>query len=246
MAQNTGSPVPMLASREPPLGFRGSLAVVYNPRSCDAAEDYPSMELNVQQWPLLFNCLAMIVAAVIDGWKRKVPNWLTFPLILSGWTLGLLHNLQVPTGDNGQGGIGTSLICTLLGFALMFPIYAIGGMGAGDGKMVMGFGAWIGAYFSPAGRATQIMLIAFAIGVLIGGVIGLAMMLVRGRYRENVTNARVILLSFVTSGGLTQIADKGNQIRAKEPKLPYGIPLCIGFVGYLYYLAANGQLQPTL
>ena len=43
-------------------------------------------------WPLAFVCAAMIVAAVIDGWKLKVPNWLTFPLILSGWLLGLLRN----------------------------------------------------------------------------------------------------------------------------------------------------------
>ena len=36
-------------------------------------------------WPLLFVCAAMVVAAVIDGWKFKVPNWLTLPLIVSGW-----------------------------------------------------------------------------------------------------------------------------------------------------------------
>ena len=47
---------------------------------------------NLAYWPLMFVCAAMIVAAVIDGWKLKVPNWLTFPLILSGWLLGLLHN----------------------------------------------------------------------------------------------------------------------------------------------------------
>ena len=37
----------------------------------------------------------MIVAAVIDGWKFKVPNWLTLPLVLSGWAIGLLHDFTL-------------------------------------------------------------------------------------------------------------------------------------------------------
>ena len=96
-----------------------------------------------ENWPLWFLSVAMVVAAVIDGWKLKVPNWLTFPLILSGWLLGLIHDFGWLTGS---GGIGASLAGTALGFALLLPVYAIGGMGAGDVKMQMGFGAWVGAF----------------------------------------------------------------------------------------------------
>src|SRR5262245_30435084 len=39
--------------------------------------------------PVALLCLGMIVAAVIDGWAFKVPNWLTLPLVLSGWGIGL-------------------------------------------------------------------------------------------------------------------------------------------------------------
>src|SRR5260370_13531490 len=99
---------------------------------------------SVANWPLWVPFVAMIASAVMDGWKFKVPNWLTFPLILSGWALGLLHNLD---WLSGAGGIGASLAGTALGFALLLPIYAIGGMGAGDVKMQMGFGSWIGAPF---------------------------------------------------------------------------------------------------
>ena len=53
------------------------------------------MHFILSHWPLTFICAAMIVAAVIDGWKLKVPNWLTFPLILSGWGLGVLHSLRL-------------------------------------------------------------------------------------------------------------------------------------------------------
>ena len=27
----------------------------------------------------------LVLAAVIDGAKLKVPNWITFPMVLSGW-----------------------------------------------------------------------------------------------------------------------------------------------------------------
>src|SRR4029077_9685604 len=150
------------------------------------------MELfTLANWPLLFVCAAMVVAAVIDGWKLKVPNWLTFPLIVSGWLFGLSHNLGWFEGS-GAGGIGASLAGTALGFALLLPVYAIGGMGAGDVKMQMGFGAWVGAFFGLS-QGLKIVFYAFCAAALIGGVIALAMILLRGQLRRNVQNTREIV-----------------------------------------------------
>src|SRR5713101_7608166 len=139
-------------------------------------------------WPLWFLSVAMIVAAVIDGWKLKVPNWLTFPLVLSGWAFGLAHSLGW-LAETGAGGIGASLAGTALGFALLLPVYAIGGMGAGDVKMQMGFGSWVGAFFC-LGSGLQIIFYAFCAAVVIGGVIAFGMILLRGQFRSNVQNTR--------------------------------------------------------
>src|ERR1700736_3046302 len=136
------------------------------------------MAFILANWPLGFVCVAMIVAAVIDGWKLKVPNWLTFPLILSGWLLGLLHDLGLLAG---AGGIGASLAGTALGFALLLPVYAIGGMGAGDVKMTMGFGAWMGAFFGFEHSCLWVIFYSFCAGVIAGGVIALVMMMIRGQ-----------------------------------------------------------------
>src|SRR5437762_12905520 len=146
----------------------------------------------LDSWPLLFVCLAMVVAAFIDGWKLKVPNWLTFPLIFTGWALGLLHNFDV-LPNTGDGGIGAALAGTALGFALLLPVYAIGGMGAGDVKMQMGFGSWIGAFFGLSGGALSVIFYAFCLAVLIGGVMAIGMILVRGRFGENLVNVQEIL-----------------------------------------------------
>src|ERR1700731_2490967 len=148
-------------------------------------------------WPLLFVCAAMVVAAVIDGWKLKVPNWLTLPLILSGWVFGLVHDLGV-LSETGGGGIGAALAGTALGFVLLFPVYSIGGMGAGDVKMQMGFGAWIGAFYGAARTeshpgAMWIVFWAFCLAAIIGGVLALGMIAVRGQFRRNLSNTRAIL-----------------------------------------------------
>ncbi len=185
-------------------------------------------------WPLLFISAAMVVAAVIDGWKLKVPNWLTFPLILGGWAFGLCHNLGWLEGS-GEGGIGASLLGTLVGFALLVPVYAIGGMGAGDVKMQMGFGAWVGAYYG-AWAGMAVIWWAFAIAVLIGGVLALGMMLLRRQLRQNAINTRDIVGDLLGATSVGQVADRAARRKPRMHLLPYGIPLCLGFVGYLIYL----------
>jgi prepilin peptidase CpaA len=201
------------------------------------------MHFILNHWPLWFVCLAMIVAAVIDGWKLKVPNWLTFPLVLSGWALGLCHNCGL-LGSTGAGGLGASLATTALGFALLFPVYAIGGMGAGDVKMQMGFGAWIGSFYGlsatagPEGHpgSLEILFWAFCLAVVIGGVLALGMILVRGQFWKNLQNTRTILNDLFTSSGIGDVAGKAARRKSRMHLLPYGIPLCIGFVSYLIYI----------
>jgi prepilin peptidase CpaA len=198
------------------------------------------MQFILSNWPLAFICAAMVVAAVIDGWKLKVPNWLTFPLVLTGWLLGGLHDLGWLPGT-GTGGIGASLAGTALGFALLFPIWAIGGMGAGDVKMQMGFGAWIGAFYGlnrtdwhPG--AMWIVFCAFCLAAVIGGVLAGIMMLVRGQWNRNLTNTRAILGDLFKARGVGEVSDKAAARKPSMHLLPYGIPLCLGFISYLIYL----------
>ena len=187
----------------------------------------------LSNWPLLFVSLAMIVAAVIDGWKLKVPNWLTFPLILSGWLLGAFHNFGW-FESTGAGGFGSALTGTLLGFALLLPVYSIGGMGAGDVKMQMGFGSWVGAFFGLWTGMTVIFW-AFCTAVIVGGILALAMILIRGQLSRNMQNTREIVGDWFTAG-IGTVADRAAKRKSRLHLLPYGIPLCIGFIGYLVFL----------
>src|SRR5438874_7102374 len=89
--------------------------------------------------PVVLLCAAMILAAVIDGVKFKVPNWLTLSLILAGWGLGALNSLGVTVGPGpieatlrdkfpGSGGLWASIVGSLVAFGMLFPVFLIGGM----------------------------------------------------------------------------------------------------------------------
>ncbi len=64
-----------------------------------------------ENWPVWLLSAALVIAAVIDGWKLKVPNWVTFPLILSGWAYSTVYF--------GWAGLGWSLLGTAVGLGLL-------------------------------------------------------------------------------------------------------------------------------
>jgi prepilin peptidase CpaA len=76
---------------------------------------------------------------------------------------------------------------------------------------------------------------AFCLGAIIGGVLAVGMMLVRGQFRNNLSNTREIL-GDLFGFGVTRAPDKAAQRRPRMHLLPYGIPLCLGFISYLIFL----------
>lgn len=197
--------------------------------------------------PLVVVCVGMILAAFIDGWALKVPNWVTLPLILSGWLLGALHSFGV-SPDGGTGGIGLALLGTFLGFALLFPMLAIGGVGVGDVKMQMGFGAWAGAFFGTGATTAAVgmhplhglgvVFWAFVFGAVVGGAFGLIMILLRRQFGANATMLKQIGgdLKLFATGNVAAASQRAQDRRKVWVKLPYGIPLCVGFLLYLGYM----------
>ncbi len=171
-----------------------------------------------ENWPIWFVTVTLIVAAVIDGYKLKVPNWLTFPFIISGWVAS--------TASFGWEGLGWSLLGTAVGLALLLPAYAIGGMGAGDVKLLAGVGAWVGA---------TITLYAFCVSAILGGLIALVMVLYRRAWREHYQQFLTIWYEMVTIHSPEQLASIAAQRKSSMLLLPYGIPLALGTIAYFAY-----------
>src|SRR5262245_11754200 len=168
-----------------------------------------------EHWPVWLVTITLLVAAVIDGWKLKVPNWLTFPMIVGGWIFGVVAG--------GWVGLGDSLLGTIVGLALLLPAYAIGGMGAGDVKLLAGVGAWVGA------RTT---FYAFCASAVVGGVIAIAMVLVGRSWRKHQKQFVTILSEMLTIGKPSELAAIAAQRKRSMLLLPYGIPIAIGTIIY--------------
>lgn len=190
--------------------------------------------------PIAVICGGMLLAAFIDGYAFKVPNWCTLSLVVSGWYIGILHDLNVMTipGLTGEvyGGLGASIAGTALGFVFLFPALFIRGMGQGDVKMTMGFGSWVCAYFGLKDGAWTLWW-SFAVGVMVGGVFGLVIMVLRRQLHKNAANFREIVtdLQVLVTAGPAKAAERAEARKKDWWRLPYGVPLCVGFLGYLWY-----------
>jgi len=91
---------------------------------------------HVQAGPIIVVLIASLITTVTDVWKFKVYNVVTIPLLLSGF----VYNSTV----GGMAGFGSSLLGALFGFSALVAFYIIGGMGAGDVKLMAAVGAWLG------------------------------------------------------------------------------------------------------
>jgi prepilin peptidase CpaA len=175
----------------------------------------------VENWPYWLISLVLVVAAVIDGRQLRVPNWLTFPLIFSGWIYSCVA--YALAGDSWLVGLGWSLAGTAVGLALLLPAYAIGGMGAGDVKLLAGVGAWIHC---------QSTFYAFCASAVVGAVLAIAMVVARGGVKRHSQQFMCIANEIMTIRNAETLAAIAAQRKSTMLLLPYGIPMAIGSILY--------------
>ncbi len=169
-------------------------------------------------WPVWLVTVTLIVAAVIDGLKLKVPNWITFPMIVSGWIYSATLSPYA-----GWEGLMYSLVGTAVGLALLLPAYAIGGMGAGDVKLLAGVGAWVW------GTDT---FYAFAISAIVGGIIAILMVVFRRKWFKHQSQFWMICNEILTVKDPEKLAAIAADRKSTMMLLPYGIPIAIGTIAY--------------
>jgi prepilin peptidase CpaA len=171
-----------------------------------------------EHWHIWFVSAILVFAAVIDGWKLKVPNWITFPFAISGWIFSY--------SQFGWAGLGWSLLGTCVGLALLLPAYAVGGMGAGDVKLLAGVGAWVWG---------TITFYAFCFSAIAGGVIAVLMVLWNRSWRRHFLQFQGIVQEFFIVRNPTQLATLAGQRKSSMLLLPYGIPIAIGTIFYFIW-----------
>lgn len=160
-----------------------------------------------------------IFGGVHDLLTRRIPNWLTFPAV----GLGLAAQLWLA----GWGGLLDGFLGLLVGFALFFPIYASGYMGAGDVKLQMAVGTWLG--WKPC-------LYVAAGAVILGGAYALVEVICRGRFSAVFRNGYSFLRSVLVPGLEVE------RLKVDE-KRKFAFGICIaGAVAAVIYLRHAGRL----
>ena len=164
--------------------------------------------------------LLLIVAAVSDCRTRRIPNW----LVLSGALYGVIYNTVLPPTPHDN--ILFPLAGLALGLLLFLPLYLVRAMGAGDVKLL----AMIGAFLGPGDT-----FYAALATMIVGGVLAILFVLARGKALVMFRNlASVFHLGFLSmaSGSAPSL-----QITPQESagKLPYGVAIAIGAIGYLVF-----------
>lgn len=174
--------------------------------------------LLLENWPVKFVCFVLIVAAYIDGKELKVPNWITFPMVLAG--------IVYSTWVGGWAGLGASLLGMVVGLLCLLPLYSVGGMGAGDVKLMAGVGAWVGA---------KITFYAFCVSTVVGAVMAVIMVLYKRDVKKHYANTLMIVNEWLDIRNPKKLSEIAAERKPRMLLLPYGIPICIGSIGYFLY-----------
>ena len=155
------------------------------------------------------------LACVCDLRYRRIPNLLTFGAAALAVGFGV--------ASHGLLGLWTAVAGWGVGCAIFLPWFLLGGMGAGDVKLLAGLGAWLG----PEGA-----LWAGLYAGLAGGPLALVVSAARGYLKQSLQNLWC-LLTFWRISGIQPMP--GLTLRtAASPRLPYALPIAVGAVVTLW------------
>ncbi len=158
---------------------------------------------------------ACCVAVSVDVRFRRIPNKLTLPL----WVAGLLVWLI----QQGVSGVGESLGGMAIAGLPFLLLFMISGTGAGDAKMMLAIGGWLGIKYA--------FYATVCVGVA-GGILSLAYAAGHGRLLITLLNTAwmTITLPMVVLGpGRLQDRQRLVPPSGAEPlKTPYSVAMLMG------------------
>lgn len=164
--------------------------------------------LSIDTLSTSFFLLAAVMGAFWDYRTSRIPNAITIPTLFCA--LAYSHYV------NGISGLISATLAVLIAFAIFFPLFLLHVMGAGDGKLVMALGAYLG-------WQDTLKFIGYAIAS--AAVASLVIIILNGRYKAFVKE----LLLFLRSILVPNLAIHWPRLDHKS-KGPFGVFVFVGFL----------------
>lgn len=176
----------------------------------------PSSEL------IFLACAALgaTVGAGFDIRERRIPNWLTASAAIFGLALHLALG--------GWAAMGFAALAGITGGAIFFLFFVVGGMGAGDVKLMAAV-----ATISGFGHLGQL----FVATTLFGAALAIVLAAVKGRLRATAVNVGRLILHHAQAGMAPH--PELNLASATALRLPYALAIAGGCWAVLAAWAAR-------
>ncbi|MCK9983926.1 MAG: prepilin peptidase CpaA [Azoarcus sp.] len=164
--------------------------------------------------------LLLLAAVATDIRRHRIPNVLVLTGLIAGTAFQCIPYqdgsfLSAPFPDSG---LVPALAGIAVGFVCPLPIYLLRAMGAGDVKLLMVVGAFLGPT-----QAFAALIFSFAIG----GVLALGMALYRRSFATIIANLRFMLVTAAVraAGGSPPPVEPLQQTAGR---LPYAVAIALG------------------
>ena len=166
--------------------------------------------------PIYIAVTGVILAALLDWKTRKIPNVLTFSMILSGLALGFW--------SEGAAGLRESFFGLILGILFLYFPFAWRGVGGGDVKLVGAIGSLLGP---------TLVFHIFLASAVFGGIFSLVVMIKEKAFKQTLRHIKDKALFFLLTRKVLPEAEIAQN--DKRLRIPYA---CAIGCGTLFVLCA--------
>jgi len=159
--------------------------------------------------------VVLIIASVTDLRSQRISNRLTYSTMIFGL---IYYSLT-----SGLAGFLQSVSGLSLGLVLLIAFYFLGGMGAGDVKLM----AAVGSLLGPHG-----VFAAFLGTALIGGIYALLILAAKGYLPDTLKRFGLMIRTFFLTKKFIYIPPPREE---KAPLLCYGVAISLGTLASVAY-----------
>ena len=152
--------------------------------------------------------IVLLIAAASDVRFHKIPNWLTYTAVI----LAVVYH----TAMKGLEGLLFSIGGVGVGIAVLITFYLMGGMGAGDVKLMGAVGGLLG----PKG-----VFMAFLFTAVIGAIWAFTLLTFHGYLKETTKRFKTTLETFILTRRFVYTSPPEGE---KRPGLCYGVAIAAG------------------